>query len=481
MTMAIYDVVVTIINEVTGIEPEYIALDSHIVDDLQIDSFAAIQILERFEEEFNITINTNDFIGVYIISDIVNTLENLGATVDENNSDENNDNIETIADTSDPAYLSTEDDIFSNGSKKVLTYKNMLDLMYDENKFFKAQSIINTSIAPYSTEKLVSSGSAQTSYSIDTNFNEFTIYTGATNYKTFNEGLTHFISTATMTITMAICLQFAAPINATSTDEDEANYNIARASLDFDNDGTQTSGVEDTGAAYVDDNTMANTPAVMNAGNNSRATGELQSCENTISCNLNEISTVCFKDDRVNNCATTPTTSVVSGVCETTSGCETSGCGGEEGESSGCSAERYCYPETIGCYSVETRNCGDEVTDYKISYKATVYPTKSDTAIATITATATVSDIFLPYTFPATYVKIPVRKYFEKYSVRAGLAFGFEIDITASTDYPGDIPDFTIANSTITYNRPTYYVFNPNDKAVQYKIANNLYTNYTQT
>lgn len=439
MSNAIYNVVVSIINEVTGIDPEMINTDSHIVDDLQIDSFAATEILTRFEEEFNITINTNDFIGVYIISDIVDTLENLGATVDENNGDENNDNIETIADTSDPAYLSTEDDIFSNGSKKVLTYKSMLDNMYDENKFFKAQTVINTSIAPYSTEKLVSSGAAQSSYSSDSD--SFTITTGATNYKTFNAGLTHFVSTATMTITMTICLQFAAPINATSTDEDEANYNIAKASLDFDNEGTQTSNVEDTGAAFVEDNTMANTPALMGAGNNTRARIDTTPCETTISCSKEEITLQCNADG--STCPLTPTYSDRAGACSTVT--------------------------------------QPPIDPYKISYRATVYPNKSSTAIATVTATATVLDIFSPYYFPKTYINIPNKKHFEKYSTGAGMSFGFHIDITVSTNYTGGYSDYTIANSTITYNRPTYYVFNPNDKTVRYTIANNLYKNYTQS
>ena len=468
MSNAIYNVVVSIINEVTGIDPEMISTDSHIVDDLQIDSFAATEILARFEEVFNITINTNDFIGVYIISDIVNMLENLGATVDENNGDENNDNIETIADTTDTAYLSTEDDIFSNGSKKVLTYKSMLDNMYDENKFFKAQTIINTTIAPYSTEKLVSSGAAQSSYSTDSD--SFTITTGATNYKTFNAGLTHFVSTATMTITMQICLQFAAPINATSTDEDEANYNIAKASLDFDNEGTQTSNVEDTGAAFVEDNIMLNTPALMNAGNNTRARIDTTPCETTISCGLEETTVQCNADGTT--CPLTPTYSDRAGACETTVTCreETINCGPIAETTTVCELRSGCQTITH-----------PPIDNYNISYKATVYPNKSSTAIATVTATATVSDIFSPYYFPKTYIKIPAKKHFEKYSTGAGLAFGFHIDITVSTNYTGGYSDYTIANSTITYNRPTYYVFNPNDKTVRYTIANNLYTKYTQS
>ena len=98
-----------------------------------------------------------------------------------------------------------------------------------------------------------------------------------------------------------------------------------------------------------------------------------------------------------------------------------------------------------------------------------------------VTATATVLDIFSPYYFPKTYIKIPNKKHFEKYSTGAGMSFGFHIDITVSTNYTGGYSDYTIANSTITYNRPTYFVFNPNGKTVRYTIANNLYKNYTQS
>lgn len=463
MSNTIYNVVVSIINEVTGIDPESISLDSHIVDDLQIDSFAATEILGRFEEEFNITINATDFVGVYIISDIVDTLVELGATFDDGN-------IESYADTSDTAYLATEHDIFSNGSKRVLTYKNMLDLMYDQPKYFKASSSIS-SIAPYSTESFLSYGSATSAYS--TNVDSFTIKTAANNYKNFNTGLTHFASSATMTITMSIIIHYAHSIAGLSDDGDETNYNVSPASLDFDNEGTQTSSVEDTGVAYTD-NTMANTPNLMSAGNNTRAL-------DTLGCNSNEYNTsctaltsatcdmdavaVCGYKDTFGNCGMTPTFSVNPGVCLTTVS---------------------CYAETDGCACADdgdSRSCVTvpPVTYYYISYKATVYPIGSTTEIATVTATFATTDIFNGVNLKTTYLSIPTKKYFNKTSTNTTNPFGFRIEIAADTDYTGTYFGYTIANSTITYNRPTYYVFNPNNKTVRYATANNLYTNYTQS
>lgn len=439
MSNIIYNVVVSIINEVTGIDPEIITLDSHIVDDLQIDSFAITEIIGRFEEEFNITINATDFAGVYIIADIVSTLEELGATFDDSN-------IEPYADTSDTAYLSTENDIFGNGSKRVLTYKSMLELMYDENNFFKATSAINnSSIAPYNTEKLMSYGAPSTSYS-KTN-DSITINTSASNYKTFNTGLTHFVTTATMTITMSIRLAFDA-VTIANTDGDETTYNISTASLDFDNEGTQTSSVEDTGASYTD-NTMANTPALMSAGNNPRAIDDtLGSCEAGVTCNLNEYPTICGTADQIGAC--TPSFGFATLICETTS-CSC----GDTGETSGCG------------------------TTYKISYRATVYPIGSNTAIATKTATISVNSIFDTNSFVTTYIRIPAKKYFEK-NITNTNAFGFNIVLTASTDCDFNHAGYTFENSTISYNRPTYYVFNPNDKTVRYATANSLYAIYTQ-
>jgi len=462
MSNTIYNVVVSIINEVTGIDPESITLDSHIVDDLQIDSFAATEILGRFEEEFNITINANDFIGVYIISDIVDTLVELGATFDDSN-------IESYADTSDTAYLATENDIFSNGSKRVLTYKNMLDLMYDQLKYFKVSSSIN-SIAPYSTESFLSYGSATSAYS--TNVHSFTIKTSANNYKNFNTGLTHFASSATMTITMSINLSYAPisytpAINVSSDDGDETNYNVSPASLDFDNEGTQTSSVEDTGVAYTD-NTMANTPNLMSVSNNSGPIDETLNCETNISCGTT-VASPCNFQDTSGQCNLTPTFSIYTG-CETPSYGETSFC-----------AETSLCSETSGCLMFTVASCSaTQMNNYHISYKATVYPIGSNTEITSITATFSTTDIFSSNNLSSSYLRIPTKQYFAKTSTNTN-QFGFRIEIIADTDYIGYHLGYTIANSTITYNRPSYYVFNPNNKTVRYATANNLYTNYTQS
>lgn len=465
MSNTIYNVVVSIINEVTGIDPESITLDSHIVDDLQIDSFAATEILGRFEEEFNITINATDFVGVYIISDIVDTLVELGATFDDGN-------IESYADTSDTAYLATEHDIFSNGSKRVLTYKNMLDLMYYDNIAFKASSAIGV-IAPYATETFVTSGLAQTSYS--TTATSFTIKTAANNYKYFDTGLTHYVTTATMTITMSISLAFSEPIDFVSEDEDETNYNVSPASLDFDNEGTQTSSVEDTGVAYTD-NTMASTPNLMSAGNNTRGVDALgcNSNEYNTSCTTTELTTACANVDRLSACQTV-TYSENPTVCDSTLGCgyETSGCActDHSGET-----PLVCDNETSGCVSLTTSVCEGGFT--YISYRATVYPINSNTAVAQITATTSVVNLYTSNNFSTTYIKIPALQYFQRTTTSPLNPFGFRIEIRASANK--DYSSYMISSSTITYNRPSCYVFNPNNKTVRYTTAKTLYDSYMQ-
>ena len=91
--MSLYDKVVDIICDVTGIEENQINRDSHIVNDLQIDSFSVVEILTRFESEFDINCDTLYFNGVYIIEDIVNTLEELGATVNDSSGSGSSGNV----------------------------------------------------------------------------------------------------------------------------------------------------------------------------------------------------------------------------------------------------------------------------------------------------------------------------------------------------------------------------------------------------
>ena len=112
MNMSLYDKVVDIICDVTGIEENQINRDSHIVNDLQIDSFSVVEILTQFENEFDISCDTSDFNGVYIIEDIVNTLEELGATVDSGSGSGGNTggggtNIDGDGNTNSGGYSST--------------------------------------------------------------------------------------------------------------------------------------------------------------------------------------------------------------------------------------------------------------------------------------------------------------------------------------------------------------------------------------
>ncbi len=51
-----------------------ISLDTRLIDDLEIDSFDKLMIINAMEDEFSITIDEEDFKDVRKVSDIVNKL-----------------------------------------------------------------------------------------------------------------------------------------------------------------------------------------------------------------------------------------------------------------------------------------------------------------------------------------------------------------------------------------------------------------------
>ncbi len=54
-----------------------IELESHLVDDLMIDSFDKLMIITALEDEFEITIDEEDFQDIATVKDIVGKLENI--------------------------------------------------------------------------------------------------------------------------------------------------------------------------------------------------------------------------------------------------------------------------------------------------------------------------------------------------------------------------------------------------------------------
>ena len=56
--------------------PCEVTLESKLIDDLNIDSFSLIMIVNEFEDEFSITINEKDFNELQTVKDIIAKLNN---------------------------------------------------------------------------------------------------------------------------------------------------------------------------------------------------------------------------------------------------------------------------------------------------------------------------------------------------------------------------------------------------------------------
>jgi len=71
--MTLQDRVISVIRQNTDTNVD-INLETNLVDDLGIDSFDMLMIVSGIEEEFGVTVDAEDFIGVKLVSDIVNKL-----------------------------------------------------------------------------------------------------------------------------------------------------------------------------------------------------------------------------------------------------------------------------------------------------------------------------------------------------------------------------------------------------------------------
>ncbi len=71
--MTLQDRVIAVIKQNTDTNVD-INLETHLVDELGIDSFDILMIVSGIEEEFRITVDAEDFIDVKLVSDIVNKL-----------------------------------------------------------------------------------------------------------------------------------------------------------------------------------------------------------------------------------------------------------------------------------------------------------------------------------------------------------------------------------------------------------------------
>ncbi|HBW38501.1 acyl carrier protein [Desulfosporosinus sp. BICA1-9] len=74
--MNLEDRIILIIQSVLDKRPE-INLDSHLIEDLMVDSLDKLMILSALEDEFAITIAEDDFADVLTIKDIVGKLQEI--------------------------------------------------------------------------------------------------------------------------------------------------------------------------------------------------------------------------------------------------------------------------------------------------------------------------------------------------------------------------------------------------------------------
>ena len=71
-----YDILVEIISEQLGINPNYIDGNSKIVDDLGADSLDIVEILITVENRFGIEIPDEDIEDIVTVNDAVEYIEN---------------------------------------------------------------------------------------------------------------------------------------------------------------------------------------------------------------------------------------------------------------------------------------------------------------------------------------------------------------------------------------------------------------------
>ncbi|MGI5901107.1 MAG: acyl carrier protein [Desulfitobacteriia bacterium] len=71
----IFDKIVSVIAEKTGLNPELITLDSDFTDDLNIDSLDIFEIIMDLEDEYSLEIPTEDLEGMRKVSDLVSYLD----------------------------------------------------------------------------------------------------------------------------------------------------------------------------------------------------------------------------------------------------------------------------------------------------------------------------------------------------------------------------------------------------------------------
>jgi acyl carrier protein len=72
--------VIALVKETLDSPNAEVTLDSHLVDDLAVDSFTAVMILRGVEDEFGLSLSDDFLPRIRTVRDIVAQLELLGVT-----------------------------------------------------------------------------------------------------------------------------------------------------------------------------------------------------------------------------------------------------------------------------------------------------------------------------------------------------------------------------------------------------------------
>jgi acyl carrier protein len=483
---SLYDYVVTVIADIIEIEVETFNNDTHIYNDLHIDSFQALQILQVFEEDFDIVINQQDFQHVNYVSDIVDVLEELGADIEMVNTDSSGENGNGESGDDDISIIS-EDNVdessrqasytdvvpYTNlfaANSRLLTYKDLLDTAKRYSKHYIGNAATLEALCPWQKEKFITAPATFTTgirywSNVLTDFTVLSI--DASVFKEFNSGsnYTHLLSfSRTITLAMRPTLSFPVIVNPISDEDEGTDYGVSPASMDFDDEGSESGNIDDTGITY--------------SGRSSSSGGA--------STFALEAVLVCGNADRLQTCATesrnciTITTTTLPGKLDIVNPeigvCETSFCGADF---------------TSNCAIVETNNCGcgdcsDNVTfvkdtcngctttaTYTISFCATAFIKGTNIGLASCSATMYTTTPKNDNVFGTLYMKIPKYTYFTLTS-KPTTSFGISIDVSVGSTSVYTDQSYSV---TGTINAGEIgYLFNSNDKTMKTNIAQNIFS-----
>jgi hypothetical protein len=455
----------------------------HIYNDLNIDSFQATQILQVFQETFDIEINQEDFQDAYYISDIVNVLENLGATVDMANTDSSGESGENGNGESgdDDISVISEDDIDESSrqaiytdvvpyttlfpaSSLLLTYKDLLDTAKRYSKHYIGGTSME-SFCCWETEKFTTTPATFTT-GIRYNNNSLSVFTvlnqQSSIFKEFNVGsnYTHLLSFAnTVTLAMRPTVQFAHDVNITSYDEDEGtDYGVSPASMEFDDEGSESVNIDDTGIAY--------------SGRSSRSGGASTYANETRGCIGEIVSQVTGVCDKNNNC-------ILINPGDDTRGCQvvadvtcTCDCSENPIPVAGDTCSGGCHPDPTPVIQDSCTTCNTTIT-YTISFCATAFIRGTNIGLASCSATMYTTTPYENNLFDTMYMKIPKYTYFTL-SSKPTTNFGISVYVTTDST-SANSGSFCSVTGTIKAGQAAY-LFNSNDKTMKTNIAQTIFS-----